>query len=129
MALPALGVEEAEAIHRAVMEEYPKEPSGVFDRGLLESLLHRPVHAAVYEEADDCMQTATLLFGLVRSHAFVQGNKRTATAIAFFFLERAGYVITTTDEQVLELVYGIHDRTMRVEDVAEWFRAHTKTPQ
>jgi len=64
--LPPLSLEEAEAIHVAVMEEYPEEPSGVLDRGLL-------------------------ALGLVKAHAFVQGNKRTATAISFFFLERAGY--------------------------------------
>ncbi len=126
MALPPLSVEEAEAIHRAVMEEYPEEPCGVLDRGLLESLLYRPVHAAAYAEADDHAQAATLLWGLVRSHAFVQGNKRTATAIAFFFLERAGYAITTTDDEILELVYGIGEGRMDVEDVAEWFRARTR---
>ncbi len=111
------------------MEEYPEEPSGVLDRGLLESLLHRPVRAAVYGDADDCAQAGTLLWGLVRSHAFVQGNKRTATAIAFFFLERAGYVITTTDEEILELVYKIDAGSMSVEDVAQWFRTRTQPSQ
>lgn len=108
------------------MDEYPEEPWGVLDRGLLESLLYRPVHAAVYADADDHAQAATLLWGLVRSHAFVQGNKRTATAIAFFFLERAGYVITTTDDEILELVYGIDEGRMDVEDVAQWLRARTQ---
>jgi len=63
-ALPPLSVEEAEAIHRAVMEEYPEESSGVRDRGLLESALLRPAHAAVYREADVLEQAATLLWGL-----------------------------------------------------------------
>ncbi len=126
MALPPLSVEEAETIHRAVMEDYPEEPSGVLDRGLLESLLYRPAHAAAYAQADDYEQAATLLWGLVRSHAFVQGNKRTATVIAFFFLERAGYVITTTDDEILELVYGIDDGRISVEYATEWFRTRAR---
>ena len=85
MELPPLSLEEAEAIHAAVMEEYPEEPSGVLDRGLLESALLRPAHAAEYANADEYEQAATLLWGLVKAHAFVQGNKRTATAISFFF--------------------------------------------
>ncbi len=129
MGLPPLSVEEAEAIHLAVMEEYPEEPSGILDRGLLESILHRPVHAVAYQEADECAQAATLLWGLIRSHAFVQGNKRTATAIAFFFLERVGYTIATTDDEILELVYAISQGKMPVEEVAEWLRLRSQAPR
>ena len=128
MGLPPLSVQEAEAIHLAVMEEYPEEPSGILDRGLLESILYRPVHAAAYQEADEYTQAATLLWGLIRSHAFVQGNKRTATAIAFFFLERAGYTIATTDDEILELVYAISAGKMPVEEVAGWLRARSQAP-
>ena len=70
------------------------------------------------QEADEYAQAATLLWGLIRSHAFVQGNKRTATAIAFFFLERTGYTIATTDDEILELVYAISAGKMPVEEVA-----------
>jgi len=104
--LPRLSLEEAEAIYVAVMEEYPEEPSGVLDRGLLESAL-----------------------GLVKAHAFVQGNKRTATAISFFFLERAGYWISAPDSAVLEIVYAVDSGGASVETVAEWFRRHTTYPE
>ena len=110
------------------MEEYPEEPSGILDRGLLESILLRPAHAAAYEEADEYKQAATLLWGLIRSHVFVQGNKRTATAIAFFFLERAGYSIATTDDEILELVYKIDGGKMPVEEVGAWFRERAHSP-
>ena len=62
--LPPLSLEEAEAIHAAVMEEYPEELSGVLDRGLLASALLRPTHAAEYANADEYGQAATLLWGL-----------------------------------------------------------------
>ncbi len=104
MELPPLSLEEAEAIHVAVMEEYPEEPSGVLDRGLL-------------------------ALGLVKAHAFVQGNKRTATAISFFFLERAGYRISAPDSAVLEIVYAVDSGEASIETVAEWFRRHTTYPE
>ena len=129
MELPPLSLEEAEAIHVAVMEEYPEEPSGVLDRGLLESALLRPAHAAEYENADEYEQAATLLWGLVKAHAFVQGNKRTATAISFFFLERAGYRISAPDSAVLEIVYAVDSGEASVETVAEWFGRHTTYPE
>lgn len=128
MELPPLSVEEAEAIHAVVMVEYPEEPSGVMDRGLLESVLLRPVHAAHYDNADEYTQAATLLWGLIRSHVFVQGNKRTATAISFFFLERAGYTITAPEETLLELVYAVDAGEASLEDVAAWFRRYTTKP-
>ena len=127
MELPPLSIEEAEAIHLAVMEEYPEEPSGILDRGLLESILHRPVHAAAYQEADEYAQAATLLWGLIRSHVFVQGNKRTATAIAFFFLERVGCTIATTDDEILELVYAISEGRIPAEEVASWLRVRSQS--
>jgi death-on-curing protein len=120
--LPPLSVEEAKAIHQIVMEVYPEEPSGILDRGLLESALLRPVHASHYGNADVYVQAATLLWGLIRNHAFVQGNKRTATAIAFFFLERAGYVVEAPDQALLDVVYAINSGDATVEDVATWFR-------
>ncbi len=128
MGLPPLSIEEAEAIHLHVMEEYPEEPSGILDRGLLASVLLRPTHAAISEGADGYHQAATLLWGLIRSHAFIQGNRRTATAIAFFFLERAGYTVEATDDEVLELVYQVEAGPLRLERVTEWFRAHARRP-
>jgi len=68
------------------------------------------------------------MWGLIRSRAFVQGNKRTATAIAFFFLERAGYTIATTDDEILELVYAISAGKMPVEEVAGRLRVRSQAP-
>jgi len=125
--LPPVSPEEAEALHNLVMAEYPEEPSGVRDRGVLESTLLRSVNAALYENADPFDQAATLLWGLVRNHPFVQGNKRTATMIAFFFLERAGYVTIATEQAVLDVVYSIEDGRMDVREVADWFRENIAT--
>lgn len=128
MELPPLTVAEAEAIHAIVMEEYAVEPAGVRDRGLLESALLRPVHAGHYENADEYTQAATLLWGVIRSHPFVQGNKRTASVLAFFFLERAGYCVEASEQAVLDLVNGVSEGEVTVEAAAAWFRRYSAPP-
>ncbi len=125
MVLPSFTVEEAEAIHNDVMANYPEEPSGIRDRGLLDSTLNRCIHAAIYEDADEHTQAATLLWGLVKNHPFIQGNKRTASVTAIQFLERAGYTVVATDAEVVDLVYAIDSGAAEVNDVADWFRQHT----
>jgi death-on-curing protein len=127
--LAPLSVEEAEAIHQIVMSEYPEEPSGTLNRGLLESTLLRPANAAAYNGADEYGQAGTLLWGLVRNHVFAQGNKRTATVIAFFFLERAGYKVDAPEQAVIDLVYAVESGTASVEDVARWFRHYVLRPE
>jgi death-on-curing protein len=124
--LPPLTAEEAEVIHLAVMANYPEEPSGILDPGLLDSTLNRSVNAALYEDADEFLQTATLLWGLIRNHPFVQGNKRTATVIAFHFIERAGYKVIADDQDILTLVYGIDGGEVDVNDAAQWLRVHAQ---
>ncbi|MDQ7841384.1 MAG: type II toxin-antitoxin system death-on-curing family toxin [bacterium] len=104
MELPPLTVAEAEAIHAAVMEEYAVEP------------------------ADEYTQAATLLWGVIRSHPFVQGNKRTASVLAFFFLERAGYRVEAREQAVLDLVNGVNEGKVTVEAAAAWFRRYTVPP-
>lgn len=116
------------AIHATVMAEYPEEPSGVRDRGILESALLRTVHAVQYENADEYTQVATLLWGLIQSHPFVQGNKRTATVLAFFFLERAGYRVEAPAQAVLDLANGVSEGEVTVEAAAAWFRTYTAPP-
>ncbi len=104
MELPPLSLEEAEAIHVAVMEEYPEEPSGVLDRGLL-------------------------ALGPCQSPRFRSRKQAHATAISFFFLERAGYRISAPDSAVLEIVYAVDSGEASIETVAEWFRRHTTYPE
>ena len=52
---------------------------GVDFRDLVEPALARPQNAAIYANADIIGQAATLLFGLIKNHPWLGGNKRTAT--------------------------------------------------
>src|SRR5690242_3235245 len=53
-------------------------PGHVRDIGLLESALARPRNEAAYENASLVRQAASLLWGIIKNHPFLDGNKRTA---------------------------------------------------
>jgi len=73
-------------IHESQIESFGGS-SGIRDLGLLKSALAMPqasfggtyLHADLYEMA------AAYLFHIVSNHPFLDGNKRTGTAVALFF--------------------------------------------
>ena len=69
-----LTIEEAVRFHVLYMRKLGETRFGVFDKNLIES--------AIYENAGIIRQTATLIFGLIKSHPWEGGNKRTAAFLA-----------------------------------------------
>ncbi|HVH80436.1 MAG TPA: type II toxin-antitoxin system death-on-curing family toxin [Stellaceae bacterium] len=79
------------------------------DEALLEGALARPQHAYAYGEEDVAALAVRLLAGIVQSHAFEQGNKRTGFVAMVQFLMENGYGVTIEDnrpwaEEVIALV-------------------------
>ena len=69
----------------------------VCDLGLLESALARPRNFFGFGEKDIVVLAVALLAGIVRAHAFEQGNKRTAFGVFRLFLRANGYDTTFAD--------------------------------
>ncbi len=78
---------EAAAIHEEMVEAFGGT-LGVRDLGMLESAVGRQLHEATYGQRDLAAIAATLASGIVRNHAFLDGNKRTAFGALLMFLER-----------------------------------------
>lgn len=89
---------------------------------LLESAVARPENAAAYHGSDLVAQVATLLWGLVRNHPFEDGNKRTALVSAVAFLNINGHGLDMSDDEKFELVVGIANSGLTVEQTAEALR-------
>ena len=117
-----LSYPEAVYVHLVVMRFFGEERYGVFDRALVESALARPRQAAAYEGADLIRQAATLIFGLVKNHPWVGGNKRTATAIAREFLKRNGMTFTAPTAELVDLVFAIEADRSGVDEIETWLR-------
>jgi death-on-curing protein len=87
---------------------------GVRDHGLLASALARPrQHFAYAQESDVARLAAIYTGGIVGSHPFVDGNKRTGFLIGILFLELNGYRFTASEEDaanaVLALAAGLEE--------------------
>ncbi|PZM16927.1 type II toxin-antitoxin system death-on-curing family toxin [Rhizobium tubonense] len=101
-------------LSRPLIEELHKQQidrfggaHGLRDEGMLESALARPINKAGYG-CDDIVELATAyLFGLVKNHAFIDGNKRIAITAAAVFLMDNGYEIETNDVHLYTFVIAV----------------------
>jgi death-on-curing protein len=79
------------------------------DEGLLESAVARPQNAYGYGEGDILVLAVRLMAGIVQSHAFEQGNKRTGFVTMIQLLTENGYDAAIDDtrpwaDEVISLV-------------------------
>lgn len=101
------------------------DPGDLVNRiDVLDSTLSRPMQRAYYEGADLPRQITALLWGIIHNHPFADGNKRAGLHIAFTFARVNGLAITATDDEVVELGYGIAEGRVDEDAVDAWIRAH-----
>ena len=117
---------EAVLTHIELMRDWGERRYGVSDRALVESALARPQQAAAYGAADLLAQAATLLYGLIKNHPWVGGNKRTATALVQLFLRRNGFRIVAAVDDLLELVYAVESDEWQTNEIKAWLRQHVE---
>ncbi len=119
-----ISVFEAEAIHERQLAEHGGAV-GTRDGGLLESALARPQFAWQYGDPppDFPALAATLAFGLVNNHPFLDGNKRTGYVVCRLFLRVNGYDIDATQDEKYLAVYGLAAGHFSEPDFAAWIRA------
>ena len=120
-----LTVEEVERLH-ALLIEQSRGSRGLRDRGALESVVGQPQATFGGEDLYPTLgkKAAALAFTLVKSHPFVDGNKRTGHAAMEVFLSLNGYEIEAdVDEQerlFLNLAAGEVDR----KELTRWINKH-----
>ncbi len=101
--------------------------SGIRDRGILESALARPRNLAAYEACDDLARlAAAYLYGIVKNHGFVDGNKRTALVTADLFLMLNGYELVSSPAENVLMVLSVADGTLSESELAVWLRRNIK---
>lgn len=121
-----VGNEEAFAAHSEQIAENGGS-DGIRDTGLFESAMARPRNLAVYEP-DAASLAAAYAYGLARNHAFVDGNKRTATVVSEGFLNLNGYSLMATDAEIVIIFETLAAGDLAEEDLASWFREHLTGP-
>lgn len=95
---------------------------GVRDEGLLDSALAKPVNIFNNSEESGLFRlAASYAFGIIRNHAFLDGNKRTALVVSLTFLARNGWRIEAPKEEIYLTFLHLAEGTLGEEDLAEWF--------
>jgi death on curing protein len=100
--------------------------SGLRDEGMLESALYRPLQKEAYGDPEVCVLAAAYLFGIVKTHPFVDGNKRTGFAAADLFLYFNGLSIEAEQEDVIQFVTMVAAGEIDEDGAAAFFRDHTE---
>lgn len=115
------------AIHTTLIELYGGS-DGVRDITLVESAIARPqasfggydAYPTLFDKAGVLMQ------GLIKNHGFVDGNKRTGTAIASIFLKLNNQKLHVTDDQLVELAISVAEDKLDLEQIAAWLKKHSQ---
>lgn len=99
---------------------------GIRDDGLLESALARPINKANFEDASLNELAAAYLFGLIRNHAFIDGNKRIAITSAGVFLMMNGLQIATDNGTLYAFVMRMAQGDIEEDGAARFLADHTQ---
>ena len=109
------------AIHDRQLAEHGGA-EGIRDLSLIDSALGRPVNLWAYGDPDIAELAASYAHGLVSSHGFVDGNKRTAWVAARLFLLDNGYRMKFDPFDAIRAVEGLASNKMSEADFAKWIR-------
>jgi death on curing protein len=109
------------AIHDRLLVEFGGA-SRIRDPGGLESALFRP-QTGYYDNV--VAEAAALLESLLVNHPFMDGNKRTAFAVADIFLRLNGHrIVASSDDAYEAVVDALESSEGRFTRLEVWLRAH-----
>ena len=109
------------AIHDVLLAEFGGVP-GIRDESLLESALARPLNLWSYEKPNLFRLAAIYTHGIVKSHPFVDGNKRTGYVVGGIFLERNGNKLNASEEEATAAIIALASNTITEDDFAHWLQ-------
>ncbi|MDX1972881.1 MAG: type II toxin-antitoxin system death-on-curing family toxin [Candidatus Sumerlaeia bacterium] len=98
---------------------------GIRDIGLLESAIERPKNMAYYKpDAPVGALAATLAYGIVKNHPFIDGNKRAGFITAITFAEENGWEFNCPNEEIVRTIESLAASQLSEEDLTVWFESH-----
>lgn len=113
------------SIHERLLADHGG-PSGIRDRGLLESAMARPRQLLAYGEPDLADLAAAYAAGIIRNHPFVDGNKRSGFMAAYVFLACNGLALKATEAAATQAVLDLAAGKIGEDAFAQWLRDHVE---
>jgi death-on-curing protein len=104
---------------------------GIRDMGLLQAAVAMPMSSfgGQFLHSDLFEMAAAYLYHLVKTHAFVDGNKRVATVAALVFLELNGIEVDAEETEFERLVLDVIENKSNKSGVAVLLRQNSKPEQ
>ena len=101
---------------------------GLRDEGMLESALSAPFQVFDDTEVYPSLQqkAARLCYGLVKNHAFVDGNKRIGAHIMLVFLSLNKIELEYTQKELADIILKVASGDISFEKLLEWVIEHQK---
>lgn len=99
---------------------------GVRDLGLLSSALNAPFQKFDNTDLFPTIQqkAARLGYGLIKNHAFIDGNKRIGVHIMLVFLEVNGISLEYTQKELYTMVLDVASGILDTEEITKWILNH-----
>lgn len=99
---------------------------GLRDEGLLDSALNAPFQGFGDVSNFPSLQQkgARLGYGLIRNHAFIDGNKRIGAHIMLLFLSLNGIELAYTQDELSNMVLDVASGKLQFEDMVKWIIKH-----
>jgi death on curing protein len=114
-----LTYEQAVAIHSRQLRRFGGAP-GLRDDGLLRSALERPLNKWQYEQAPLHVLAAAYAYGLAKSRAFVDGNKRIAFMAMAISLRKNGVPFAPPQAHATAIILAVAAGEVSEEALARW---------
>ena len=97
---------------------------GLMSPGQLEASIEAPRQTMFGEELypDLFSKAAILFYLLVMNHPFIDGNKRTAALALIEFLERNGYTLNATNDELYQFTVNVASSVLGKEEAETWIR-------
>jgi death-on-curing protein len=117
--------EECLALHEMMLSQYGGS-EGLRDENMLESALAKPRQLFAYGKPTMSDLAASYVFGVVKNHPFIDGNKRTRFMLGAGFLERNGYEFHASEAEAAVRTLALAAGEMSEADFAAWLKANSR---
>ncbi|MBR4329675.1 MAG: type II toxin-antitoxin system death-on-curing family toxin [Candidatus Riflebacteria bacterium] len=96
------------------------------DEGLLDSAINMPFQSFSKKELFPTIEekAARLCYGLVKNHAFIDGNKRIGAHSMLIFLMINNYELEYTQEELFTIILDVASGNKDYNDIQQWILAH-----
>ncbi len=113
------------SLHRDLIEATGGS-DGILNEGLLESAINAPFQSFGDTEAYPSIQqkAARLGYGLVKNHAFADGNKRIGAHAMLVFLALNGIELEYTQEELSDIFLSLAADNSDFDDLLDWIISH-----